>query len=158
MYCTLHQLPSTACTPYLARKFFGGFSAVRKYVGIEVSTEETRVFLPTCCNNFPFQPASREWSLSMTGWRCALLILPIVKGTTELLLRFTCSPVARPKFSSKVIRLSTSARLGFRKIAASSAYSDVRNFATLFDIGDKIPWSLAIFSIVCNGSIANMKR
>jgi hypothetical protein len=63
------------------RKFLGGFTAVRKYVGIKFSTVVTNVFLPICFNNFPFQPASRDWSLSMKGWWWTLLIRHIAKGS-----------------------------------------------------------------------------
>lgn len=65
-------------------------------------------------------------------------MFPHLIGTTELLFKFTCRPAACPKSCNIAIRLPTSSRRGFRKIAASSAYRDIRNFATLFVIGDRI--------------------
>lgn len=72
--------------------------------------------------------------------------------------KFVFRPVASPKVCRSCLTLLTSVASGQTNNAASSTYKLVRNFIGSAPIGVSSPAYVALFNILCKGSIASMNN
>jgi len=79
-------------------------------------------------------------------------------GATKHFVQFSLSPVAAPKWVKIFRRAETSSRTGFKKMTASSAYSESRILANRPRSGERTPSCVANSNTFCSASMARMKR